>query len=59
MHDKEDEKKKEMAEKNGYKEETEAEDSLDIKSDVDALIVILIYRKSLNRNAATIFEACY
>ena len=55
MHDKEDEKKKEM--KAGYKEETEAEDSLDIKSDVDALIGDSDLSEEFKQKAATIFEA--
>ena len=55
MHDKEDMKKKEkeMMKRNGYhKEEPKSdEDSLDIKSDVDALMLTLTYRKSLNRKS--------
>ena len=54
MHDKED-KKKEM--KAGYKEEVEAEDSLDIKSDVDALIGDSDLSEEFKQKAATIFEA--
>jgi len=54
MNDKED-KKKEM--KAGYKEEVEAEDSLDIKSDVDALIGDSDLSEEFKTKAATIFEA--
>lgn len=55
MNDKED-KKKEM--KAGYKEEVEAEteDSLDIKSDVDALIGDSDLSEEFKQKAATIFE---
>jgi len=65
MHDKEDEKKKEMMKagkmmKAGYhKEEDEksSEDSLDIKSDVDALIGDSDLSEEFKQKAATIFEA--
>ena len=53
MNDKED-KKKEM--KAGYKEEVEAEDTLDIKSDVDALIGDSDLSEEFKQKAATIFE---
>jgi len=53
MHDKED-KKKEM--KAGYKEEVEAEDTLDIKSDVEALIGDSDLSEEFKQKAATIFE---
>ena len=53
-------KKKEPKEKEmkaGYHEETEAEDSLDIKSDVDALIGDSDLSEEFKQKAATIFEA--
>ena len=50
-------KKKEKEMKAGYKEETEAEDSLDIKSDVDALIGDSDLSEEFKQKAATIFEA--
>ena len=53
MNDKED-KKKEM--KAGYKEEVEAEDTLDIKSDVEALIGDSDLSEEFKQKAATIFE---
>jgi len=59
MHDKEDEKKKEMM-KAGYHKEDKAEsdeDSLDIKSDVDALIGDSDLSEEFKQKAATIFEA--
>jgi hypothetical protein len=49
-------KKKEKEMKAGYKEETEAEDSLDIKSDVDALIGDSDLSEEFKQKAATIFE---
>ena len=55
MMKKKDDKEKEM--KAGYKEETEAEDSLDIKSDVDALIGDSDLSEEFKQKAATIFEA--
>jgi len=53
MNDKED-KKKEM--KAGYKEQVEAEDTLDIKSDVEALIGDSDLSEEFKQKAATIFE---
>lgn len=53
-------KKKEPKEKEmkaGYHEETKAEDSLDIKSDVDALIGDSDLSEEFKQKAATIFEA--
>ena len=55
MMKKKDPKEKEM--KAGYHEETEAEDSLDIKSDVDALIGDSDLSEEFKQKAATIFEA--
>ena len=67
MHDKEDMKKKDMMKagkmmkmKAGYHEEVEeksTEDSLDIKSDVDALIGDSDLSEEFKQKAATIFEA--
>jgi hypothetical protein len=59
MHDKEDMKKKDMM-KAGYHKEDKAEsdeDSLDIKSDVDALIGDSDLSEEFKQKAATIFEA--
>ena len=56
MHKDDDMKKKEKEMKAGYKEETEAEDSLDIKSDVDALIGDSDLSEEFKQKAATIFE---
>ena len=60
MHDKEDDKKKKDMMKAGYHKEDKAEsdeDSLDIKSDVDALIGDSDLSEEFKQKAATIFEA--
>ena len=57
MHDKEDEKKKEM--KAGYKMESadNSEESYDVKADVDALVGDSDLSEEFKEKAATIFEA--
>jgi hypothetical protein len=60
MHDKEDDKKKKDMMTAGYHKEDKAEsdeDSLDIKSDVDALIGDSDLSEEFKQKAATIFEA--
>ena len=60
MHDKEDDKKKKDMMKAGYHKEDKAEseeDSLDIKSDVEALIGDSDLSEEFKQKAATIFEA--